>query len=68
MLAHMTIRTGTYIVPTHRWYIERTVWLIAGLVTAAFLLAAWWFETRATIIIAELKTIRENLRKRNHIG
>ena len=24
--------TGTYIVPTHRWYIERTVWLIAGVV------------------------------------
>jgi hypothetical protein len=24
--------TDTYIVPTHRWYIERTVWLIAGLV------------------------------------
>src|SRR5215472_15024688 len=28
----MTVRTGTYIVPTHRWYIERTVWLIAGVV------------------------------------
>lgn len=26
------MRTGTYIVPTHRWYIERTVWLIAGMV------------------------------------
>ena len=26
----MTLRAGTYIVPTHRWYIERTVWLIAG--------------------------------------
>jgi hypothetical protein len=26
----MVMRTGTYIVPTHRWYIERTVWLIAG--------------------------------------
>jgi hypothetical protein len=24
-----------YIVPTHRWYIERTVWLIAGLVLLA---------------------------------
>jgi hypothetical protein len=23
---------GLYIVPTHRWYIERTVWLIAGFV------------------------------------
>jgi hypothetical protein len=28
----MTFRSGVYIVPTHRWYIERTVWLIAGFV------------------------------------
>lgn len=28
----MSLRTGVYIVPTHRWYIERTVWLIAGVV------------------------------------
>jgi hypothetical protein len=28
----MALRSGIYIVPTHRWYIERTVWLIAGLV------------------------------------
>ena len=28
----MTPRTGIYIVPTDRWYIERTVWLIAGIV------------------------------------
>jgi hypothetical protein len=27
----MALRSGVYIVPTHRWYIERTVWLIAGL-------------------------------------
>ncbi len=27
----MAFRSGVYIVPTHRWYIERTVWLIAGL-------------------------------------
>jgi hypothetical protein len=26
----MALRTGVYIVPTDRWYIERTVWLIAG--------------------------------------
>lgn len=26
----MTLRSGIYMVPTHRWYIERTVWLIAG--------------------------------------
>lgn len=28
----MPMRSGFYIVPTHRWYIERTVWLIAGCV------------------------------------
>lgn len=28
----MALRSGIYIVPTHRWYIERTVWCIAGLV------------------------------------
>lgn len=27
----MALRSGIYIVPTDRWYIERTVWLIAGL-------------------------------------
>jgi hypothetical protein len=27
----MGLRSGIYIVPTDRWYIERTVWLIAGL-------------------------------------
>jgi hypothetical protein len=26
----MALRSGVYIVPTNRWYIERTVWLIAG--------------------------------------
>ena len=37
----MAFRTGVYIVPTDRWYIERTVWLIAGvvLVTATTLAA-----------------------------
>ena len=28
----MALRSGIYIVPTDRWYIERTVWLLAGLV------------------------------------
>jgi hypothetical protein len=28
----MAHRRGVYIVPTHRWYIERTVWLIAGVI------------------------------------
>jgi hypothetical protein len=39
----MALRSGIYIVPTDRWYIERTVWLIAGLVLlASTLLAAFW--------------------------
>jgi len=43
----MALRRGIYIVPTHRWYIERTVWLIAGLVIlvvtalAAFVNPLW---------------------------
>jgi len=28
----MSTRPGIYIVPTDRWYIERTVWLVAGCV------------------------------------
>lgn len=28
----MALRAGVYIVPTNQWYIERTVWLIAGIV------------------------------------
>jgi len=28
----MALRSGVYIVPTDEWYIERTVWLIAGVV------------------------------------
>ena len=31
----MAMRSGIYIVPTSRWYIERTVWLIAGIVLLA---------------------------------
>ena len=31
----MTMRKGIYVVPTDRWYIERTVWLIAGVVLLA---------------------------------
>jgi hypothetical protein len=36
----MSLRSGIYIVPTHRWYIERTVWLIAGLFLLAFTILA----------------------------
>ncbi len=43
----MAFRSGVYVVPTHRWYIERTVWLIAGFVllsstTLAALVQPYW--------------------------
>jgi hypothetical protein len=50
----MSPRSGLYIVPTHRWYIERTVWLIAGgVLLAATAMAAlvdprWVFAVTAT--------------------
>src|SRR5579872_778558 len=31
----MALRSGVYVVPTTQWYIERTVWLIAGIVLLA---------------------------------
>ena len=43
----MTLRSGVYIVPTNKWYIERTVWLVAGFVLltstalAAFVNPLW---------------------------
>ncbi len=37
----MRLRSGIYIVPTDRWYIERTVWLIAGVVLLAATGLAW---------------------------
>jgi hypothetical protein len=36
----MTMRKGIYVVPTDRWYIERTVWLIAGVALLASTLLA----------------------------
>lgn len=38
----MQSRPGLYIVPTNRWYIERTVWLIAGVVILAATSLAHW--------------------------
>jgi hypothetical protein len=53
MLTLMPRRTGVYIVPTHRWYIERTVWLIAGIVLLiATALAALYHPLWALAIIA----------------
>ena len=49
----MAIRRGIYIVPTHRWYIERAVWLIAGIVLlAATALAALVRPEWIAVVIA----------------
>ena len=37
----MAFRSGIYIVPTSRWYIERAVWLIAGVVLLTGTALAW---------------------------
>jgi len=52
----MALRRGIYMVPTNRWYIERTVWLIAGIVLlastslAAFVHPLWIVLTIATAL------------------
>ena len=38
----MAFRSGIYIVPTSEWYIERTVWLVAGVVLLASTAMALW--------------------------
>ena len=38
----MPLRSGIYIVPTNRWYIERTVWLIAGCVLLVLTAMSVW--------------------------
>ncbi|MEO8200507.1 MAG: DUF2892 domain-containing protein [Gemmatimonadota bacterium] len=38
----MAFRSGVYIVPTRIWYIERTVWLVAGIVLIACTALARW--------------------------
>jgi hypothetical protein len=40
----MPFRRGIYIVPTSRWYIERTVWLIAGVVLLVSTALAIWVD------------------------
>lgn len=47
----MTFRSGVYIVPTHRWYIERTVWLIAGLVLIGSTGLAWLVDPHWVLVI-----------------
>ena len=48
----MSTQSGLYIVPTDRWYIERTVWLIAGIVILAATALAWWLHPLAVLLVA----------------
>jgi hypothetical protein len=42
----MALRRGIYMVPINEWYIERTVWLIAGLVLLASTALALFVDPR----------------------
>jgi len=55
----MPLRSGVYIVPTHRWYIERTVWLIAGFALVAATALAALYDPRwvLAIIVTGLASI-----------
>lgn len=48
----MAVRSGLYIVPTDRWYVERAVWLIAGTVLIASTAAAIVQPLAAALILA----------------
>ena len=48
----MSARSGIYIVPTNRWYIERTVWLIAGVVILFATAMAAWADPRWVLLVA----------------
>jgi hypothetical protein len=54
----MTLRSGVYMVPIDRWYIERTVWFIAGVVLlvstglALFLDRRWILGVLATGLVS----------------
>lgn len=47
----MTARSGVYIVPTDRWYIERTVWLVAGCVLLLSTALAWLANPRWVLVV-----------------
>jgi hypothetical protein len=49
----VALQRGIYIVPTDRWYIERTVWLIAGgVLLLATALAVFWDPRWVFLVIA----------------
>jgi len=47
----MAFRSGIYIVPTSHWYIERTVWLIAGLFLLTFTTLAAAIDPRWVLMV-----------------
>ena len=47
----MPARSRFYIVPTDRWYIERTVWLIAGLFVLAVTALAVFVDPRFVLFV-----------------
>jgi hypothetical protein len=47
----MAFRKGIYIVPTDEWYIERTVWLIAGIVLLTATALAVTLDPRWVLIV-----------------
>jgi hypothetical protein len=47
----VALRSGVYIVPTDRWYIERTVWLVAGVVLLIGTSLAAWVEPLAVALV-----------------
>lgn len=47
----MAFRSGIYMVPTNRWYIERTVWLVAGIVLLTGTALALWADARFILLV-----------------
>jgi len=56
-------RSGIYMVPTDRWYIERTVWLVAGFVLLGSTALALWHDPRwiVFVVITGLASINVSL-------
>jgi len=57
----MAQHTSVYIVPTHRWYIERTVWLIAGIVLLAGSALALWIDPRWILAVTATGLVSINV-------
>jgi hypothetical protein len=47
----MAFRSGIYIVPTNQWYIERMVWLIAGVVLLTSTALALWVNPLFILLV-----------------